>query len=83
MLPVLGLRLRENVCETPPKDAVTTAVRLDVMVPAAAEKVTMEEPDGTVTLGGTVNWDELLVSVTTDPDEGAACDNTTVQVVMP
>jgi hypothetical protein len=68
-----------EVCEAPPKDAVTLAVWLVVIVPAVAVKVAVDVPAATVTEAGTVIDVMLVDSATATPPLGAAWFNVTVQ----
>jgi hypothetical protein len=63
--------------------AVTTAVWLVEIVPAAAVKVALARPDCTVTEAGTVRAAALLESDTAAPLEPAALESVTVQEEVP
>ena len=56
----------------PPKDAVTLAVWLVVIVPAVAVKVAVDVPAATMAEAGTVSDGLLLDSATGTPPLGAA-----------
>jgi hypothetical protein len=77
-----AIRLMVAVCEPLPRVAVTVAVWLLAIVPAAvALKVAVVAPAATVTDAGTVSEVLLLASVTLDPPVGAAWVSVTVQVL--
>jgi hypothetical protein len=65
-------RLRVVLCELPPKEAVTVAVCVVVMVPRLAVNVAEVLLAGTVIDAGTVNAVLLLESPTVLPPDGAA-----------
>ena len=75
-----GTKAMDVPCELPLKDAVTLAVKLLVIVPAAAIKVALEAPAATVTDTGTVSRAWSLESETIDPPFPAAPDRVTVHV---
>jgi hypothetical protein len=60
------------VCEVPPRDAVTLAVWLVVLVPAVVVKVAVDVPAATVTEAGSVSDAMLLDSTTATPPVEAA-----------
>ncbi|GMU23211.1 MAG: hypothetical protein AMXMBFR13_32930 [Phycisphaerae bacterium] len=76
-------RFTEKVRELPFRFAVTTAVELEVSVPAVAVKFAEVAPEGTVTAEGAVNELLLLARDTAVPPVGAAELMVTVQVLLP
>jgi hypothetical protein len=77
-------RLIVAVCELAPSVAVMIAVSLFGIEPdAVALKVTVAEPDATVTEAGTDKSGLLLESVTLAPPAGAVCTSVIVHKVTP
>ena len=76
-----GCNDRLAVAETPASVAVTTAVELAVIVPAAAAKVAAVAPAATVTEPGTATDALLEDRATATPPEAAAPLRATVQVL--
>lgn len=76
-------KVKDCVCELPFKEAVTTAVCVDEIVPAAAVKVVDVPPFDTVTEDGTESAGLLLERATVTPLEPAACDSDTEQTDVP
>src|ERR1700739_2329389 len=77
-----GVMVSEACCELLPSVAVITAVVVlltDVVVTVTVAEV---EPEGTVTLPGTLADELLLFKVTTEPPEGAAELRVTVPVEL-
>ena len=75
-------RLMEAVCDTPFREAVTTAVCAFDTVPAVAVKLADALPAPTVTDAGTLSASVLLESATAVPPEAAALESVTVQVAL-
>ena len=78
-----GCNLMLAVAVLAPKEAVTTALSLVVIVPAVAVKVAEVEPAETATDAGTLRRVLLEERPTLDPPAGAAVDRVTVQVLLP
>jgi hypothetical protein len=76
-------KVKDCVCELPFKEAVTTAVCVEEIVPAVALKVADVDPFDTVTEAGTDSAALLLESATGIPPEPAACDSDTEQTDVP
>lgn len=75
--------VKDCVWELPFTDAVTAAVWLVEMVPAAAVKFADAAPDATVTEAGTVSAALLLERATVTPAAPAACDSVTAHTDVP
>ena len=77
-------RLIVEVCELPPRVAVTVAVwLLDMLALAVAANVAVVAPELTVTDAGTVRRPLLLASVTIEPPAGAVWVRVVVHVEVP
>jgi hypothetical protein len=74
-------RLITTVFETPPRVAVSVALRLFAIVPAVAANVVEVDPAATVTKAETIRSVLLLDSDTAVPAAGAGLFRVTVQVV--
>ncbi|NWF83363.1 MAG: hypothetical protein HXY18_05995, partial [Bryobacteraceae bacterium] len=72
----------EAVADWPFKVAVTTTVAVDVIVPAVAANVALDEPAATVAEAGTDSTELLSDTVTVTPPVGAAPLRVTVQVLL-
>jgi len=81
VLPVdAGDKVKEAVTVTPLHVAVMVALWLTATLPAAAVNDALLEPDGTVTLAGTVRSCALLERETVTPPVPAAPDRLTLHV---
>ncbi|GMU23214.1 MAG: hypothetical protein AMXMBFR13_32960 [Phycisphaerae bacterium] len=80
--PLAATRLIELLRELPFKEAVITAVALDVIAAAAAVKFAEAAPAVTETAVGTVSQALLLESATITPPAGAAALRVTVQTLL-
>jgi hypothetical protein len=76
-------RARENVCETPFRLAVSTAVVLPATAVAVAVKVAVAVPAATVTDAGTATLALLLERATARPPAGADPLSCTLQPTVP
>jgi hypothetical protein len=76
-------KVKDCVCEPPFKEAVTTAVCVEEIVPTVAVKVAEADPVATVTEAGTDSPELLLERATIAPPEPAGCDKVTLQVDVP
>jgi hypothetical protein len=81
-LPLAGLMVRDACCELLPSVALITAIVVLVTEVVVTVKFADVEPDGTVTLPGTLADELLLLKLTTEPPEGAAELNVTVPVEL-
>ena len=73
-----GVMVSDAFCELLPSVAVITAVVLAVTDVVDTVNVADVEPEGTVTLPGTLADELLLLRLTADPPEGAAALRVTV-----
>lgn len=81
-LPLAGVMVNVACCELLPNVAVITAVVVLLTDVVVTVNVADVEPDGTVTLLGTLADELLLLKLTTLPPDGAAALNVTVPVEL-